>query len=384
MTQECGRLTRLVAVVMGIALCVSACISPRGQEARDLLADIAAGGGPSRLKEATPEPARITIAYRRRAGQASADLYRSSQPARSAVVVVPGLTPDGKDDARLVALAKSLARAQFLVLVPDLANTRALKVSAADSVFIGDAIEELAQRVSGGGTPPVGLVAISYAVGPALLAASQTSAGQHVRLIVAIGGYYDIETAIVFVTTGYYRAPDGSWQHAAPNEWGRWMFVRSNADRVGDPADRDRLRRIAERRMANPAAEIGDLVARLGPDGRAVYDLVSNGDPARVPALIGRLPAAIRDELRRLDLKGRDFRALAGPVFLIHGRDDAIIPFSESVKLAAALGPRADLTILDHFAHVDAGDIGFTDGLRLWEAAIRILEERDRAPPPGS
>ena len=57
MTQECGRLTRLVAVVMGIALCVSACISPRGQEARDLLADIAAGGGPSRLKEATPEPA---------------------------------------------------------------------------------------------------------------------------------------------------------------------------------------------------------------------------------------------------------------------------------------------------------------------------------------
>jgi pimeloyl-ACP methyl ester carboxylesterase len=270
------------------------------------------------------------------------------------------------------------------VLVPDIANTRALKVSAADSAFIGDAIEELAQRVAGGGEPSVGLVAISYAVGPALLAASQSRAGRHVRFIVAIGGYYDIEAAIAFVTTGFYRAPDGSWQHTAPNEWGKWVFVRSNADRVSDPVDRDRLRQIAKRRLAKPRAEIGDLVARLGPDGHAVYDLVSNGDPARVRGLIGRLPAAIRDELRRLDLKGRDFRTVGGPVFLIHGRDDAIIPYTESVKLAAMLGPLADLTILDHFAHVDAGDIGFTDSLRLWDAAIRILEQRDRPPSPGS
>jgi len=160
--------------------------------------------------------------------------------------------------------------------------------------------------------------------------------------------------------------------------------VRGNADRVADPADRDRLRRIAERRLANPKAGIGDLVARLGPDGRAVYALVANRDPAGVPWLIGQLPGTIRDELRRLDLKGRDFRAIAGPVFLIHGRDDAIIPFSESVKLAEALGPRADLTILEHFAHVDASDIGFADGLRLWDAAIRILEQRDRVAPPGS
>ena len=373
-----------LALLLVVSLCLAGCMSTRGQEARDLLADIAAGDGPSRLKETIPEPSRVTIRYRGAAGPAIADLYRGVASPRGVVVVVPGLTSAGKDDVRVVAFAKSLARAQFLVLVPDIANTRSLKVSAADGAFIGDAIDELARRFGGGAERSVGLVAISYAVGPALLAASQTPTGRHVRFIVAIGGYYDIDTAIGFVATGYYRAPDGSWQHATPNEWGKWVFVRSNADRVADPADRDRLRRIAERRLADPRAGISDLTARLGPDGRAVYDLVSNGDPARAPVLIGRLPAAIRDELRRLDLKGRDFRAIAGPVFLIHGRDDAIIPFSESVKLAEALGPRADLTILDHFAHVDAGDIGFADGLRLWGAAIRILEQRDRAAPPGS
>src|SRR5205823_8515581 len=123
---------------------LAGCMGPRGEEARELLADIAAGDGPSRLKQTTAAPSRIAIRYRRAAGEAIADLYRGSEQPRGAVVVVPGLTPDGKDDARLVAFAKSLARARFLVLVPDIANTRALKVSATDSAAIADAIEELA------------------------------------------------------------------------------------------------------------------------------------------------------------------------------------------------------------------------------------------------
>ncbi len=368
------------ALLLAASLCLAGCISPRGEEARELLVDIAAGDGPSRLKETTPEPSRLTISYRRSGGAATADLYRSSAPPNGAVVVVPGLTPDGKDDPRLIAFAKSLARARFLVLVPDIANTRALKVSAADSIFIADAIEELAQRFAAGTERSVGLVAISYAVGPALLAASHAPADHHVGFIVAIGGYYDIEAAIGFVTTGYYRAPDGSWRHATPGEWGKWIFLRSNADRVTDWPDRDRLRKIADRKLANATAEIADLVAPLGPEGRAIYELIANRDPERVPALLARLPEAIRRELRRLDLKGRDLSTLAGPVLLIHGEDDAVIPYTQSIKLAAAVGARAELFVVDRFAHVDAGAIGFGDSLRLWNAAVRVLEERDRGP----
>jgi pimeloyl-ACP methyl ester carboxylesterase len=372
-----------LALALVISLCLAACVSPRGEEARELLLDIAAGSGPSWLKETTPEPSRIAIRYRRSGGAATADLYRGSAPPSAAVVVVPGLTPDGKDDPRLVAFANSLARTRFLVLVPEIPNTRALKVSAADSVFISDAIEELAQRSAAGTERRVGLVAISYAVGPALLAASQTSAGRHVGFIVAIGGYYDVEAAIAFVTTGYYRAPDGSWQHATPNEWGKWIFLRSNADRITDRSDRDRLLKIADRKLTNPAADIADLVASLGLEGRAVYQLIANRDPEQVPVLVARLPEAIPRELRRLDLKSQDLRRLTAPLIIVHGRDDAVIPYSESVKLAEAVGARAEFFLIDHFAHVDAGATGF-DSLRLWNAAVRVLEERDRGPAASS
>ena len=130
---------------------------------------------------------------------------------------------------------------------------------------------------------------------------------------------------------------------------------------------------IADRRLADPASDIADLVARLGPEGRAVYDLVANRDPLLVPALIARLPEAIRAELRRLDLKGRQLPFLTGPVFLVHGEDDTMIPAGESVKLAAALGPRAELYLIEHFAHVDAGTSGLGD-------SVRLVERRDPHP----
>src|SRR5712691_6384161 len=330
---------RNLLVLLCAALGLAGCVSPRGQEAADLLSDIAAGDAPSRLKEATPEPVRVTLRYRRAAGDATADLYRNSERPRGALVVVGGLTPYGKDDPRLVALARSLARVDFLVLVPDIANTRMLKVSASDAGFVADGIEELTQRFASAADRAIGLVAFSYAVGPALLAVSQTSAGRHVRFVVAVGGYHDIEAAIGLVTTGSYRSPDGSWRQGTPNEFGKFVFLRSNAERVADRADRD---------------------------------------PDRVADLIARLPDAIRRELRALDLKARDLSAIAGPVFLIHGEDDAIIPSGESVGLAAALGPRAELYRIEHFAHIDAGTAGLGDSLRLWNAVQRVLAERER------
>ena len=132
-------------------------MSPHGNEAATLLADIAAVDGPSRLNAITPEPVRLLIAYRgSTAGDAIADLYEPAEQPRGAVVLVPGLTPYGKDDPRLVSFARSLARDRFLVLVPEIANTRLLKVSAADSAIIADAIEELARRFAAGPIPQSG------------------------------------------------------------------------------------------------------------------------------------------------------------------------------------------------------------------------------------
>jgi fermentation-respiration switch protein FrsA (DUF1100 family) len=80
-----------------------------------------------------------------------------------------------------------------------------------------------------------------------------------------------------------------------------------------------------------------------------------------------------------LDLAARDLSA-APPALLLHGRDDTIIPPSESVALAGALGEtRVRLILLDSLAHADLGLDSLGDAYRMWRAACWLLAARDGA-----
>jgi hypothetical protein len=115
-------------VVVLAVLLQAACSPPRSIEALLVVADIAAGPGESRLKAATAPPVRKTINYAFEGRIYAADVYwpGSKDTAEAVTVLVPGVVRLGKDDPRLVAFAHTLARARFLVFVPDLVNLRQL------------------------------------------------------------------------------------------------------------------------------------------------------------------------------------------------------------------------------------------------------------------
>jgi hypothetical protein len=348
-----------------------------------VLGDVAAGAEPSTLKAGTPDPRRWQLAGSE-AGDSLGDLYWPGEPAAAAIVLVPGAARLGKDDPRLVAFAHTLARARFAVLVPDIANLRTQRPSPDDAAPVAAAIRYLASCFEPAEDPSIGLAAISYAAGPALLAALAPATAEQVGFVFVIGGYYDIEAVVTFFTTGYYRVgPDGSWRHREPNAYGKWVFVRANAARLGSAEDRAALDAIAARKLADLEAEIADLRVGLGPEGRAVMALLDNRDPEQVPALIADLPAPIRSDLRALDLERRDFSQLPFDLILVHGRDDPIIPSTESQALAAAAPPdRVSLYLVNRLTHVDMGPARLLDGFELWQAVYRILAERDSLPAP--
>jgi fermentation-respiration switch protein FrsA (DUF1100 family) len=209
--------------------------------------------------------------------------------------------------------------------------------------------------------PGVGLVAISYMGGPAVIAALEARTRELLRFVATVGGYYDIEAALTFFTTGYFREPgETAWRHATPNPYGKWLFLRSNLARVEAPRDRTALERIATLKLRDPAADIGPLAAGLTPEGRTILQ-----------------------DLRRLDPAGTTPADLRAKLFAIHGRDDPVIPYSESMALAAAVGDdRAHLALIDHLAHVDLTSPSLGDLLTLWRVVYEILELRDDMPAP--
>ena len=374
------------ALALWCVLALVGCSPPRALEAAKVLGDIAAGSGPSALKRTTPAPERMAIAGPEN-DQPLGDLYWPGEDAVAVLVMVPGAVEQGKDDPRLVAFANTFARARFAVLVPEIPNLRTQNLSPEDAAPIGAAIRYLGGCVAPTERPgAVGVVAISYAAGPALLAALDPSNRDLIGFFSAIGGYYDVEAVITFFTTGYSRGgPETSWRHREPNAYGKWVFVRANAARLADSADQAVLAEIAARKLDDLNADIADLRPRLGPEGRALMALLDNRDPERVPALIDGLPAPIRADLDALDLKRRDLSQLPFDLILLHGRDDPIIPATESQALAAAApDDKASLYVIDRLTHVEMGPGALLDSVGLWRAIYRLLSRRDAAPAPDA
>ena len=361
--------------VVSLALLLAGCPSLPDDEATWVLEDLAAGMGDSRLKRSSPKPERRSVAYVDGGRSFRADLYKPREPALAGIVLVPGAAAKGKNDPRLVAFATTLARTRFLVLVPDLPNLRALKVRAEDAGNIAAAFRHLRSRAEIPTEARAGIGAFSYAVGPAVLAAMEPDTRTRVNFVLGVGGYYDLYSVVNFFTTGYFLK-NGQWEYLQPNVYGKWVFVLSNVDRLSDARDRQVLRTMAKRKLNDPQAPVADLRSNLTEEGRSVVDLLENRDRERTPKLIAGLPAEIRAEMQALNLANKDLSRLQAQLILLHGTDDDIIPYTESVALAAVVPPgRSDLFLIDGLAHVDSRPVGL-DRQAMWRAIHAVLAQR--------
>lgn len=316
----------------------------------------------------------------------TADLYLGSEAPAASLVLVPGADVLGREHPQFRALAAALSELGFAVLVPHMENLQRLRIRASDVTHIADAARHMARFAARDEGPSVGLLAVSYGVGPAVLAALENEAAPSIRYVLGIGGYYDLEAVLTFLTTGHFRLDDGAaWQEADPHAHGKWVFLASNAEFLEHPQDQVTLRLVAKRKFADAQADVSDLTGMLTPQGKAVFDLITNTDPSRVPALIAQLPEAALEHFRALDVSDADISRLRARLILVHGRDDRFIPHTESRALARAAKKSpggATLYVIDQMAHVRMSASGIGDGWKLYRAVYDLLAERDASPEP--
>ncbi|MEE9292889.1 MAG: hypothetical protein V3U83_08180 [Acidobacteriota bacterium] len=317
----------------------------------------------------TQDGVRVTIGYTGPAGtRRVADLYCSGGSApRGRLMLAHGLADTGKNDPRLIALARSFARRSFLVMVPDFPGMRALRAGIDDVGEVRAGIDALNRIVScdpagshesadrpGGPTLPTGAIGISYASGPLLLALDRQPPGADFAVL--FGGYYDLAEVILFLTTGRHR-DEGREVDSEALPQGRWVLLSANAAAVADPDDEPTLRAIASRRLRDPAARIDDLTASLTSEGRSILELLANTDPARFTMLLDRSGPALRAVIEGLSPSVSLRRPLDLDLYLLHGRSDVIVPYSQSLKMKRLLRVNGEmrLVLLGGFRHARPG-----------------------------
>jgi pimeloyl-ACP methyl ester carboxylesterase len=332
-----------------------------GATATRFLAEFLSDGAHPWLTGSTRPPRTEAV---RLPGGGAATLWRDSDRGpHPGLVLVHGLTPEGKDDPRVAWAAGLLARGGFVVIVPDLPELRRQRLRPDDAGVVSAALQRLADEPDVRGQP-LTLLGVSVGVRHALAAAAAD--GLPVRRVISLGGYAEARELVRYFTTGTFGYGAIAGRVPLDPALAR-AFVSLNLDLVRDPADREAVGAAVLGRPLPPGA---------GSEARSVWALLANRDAARVDALLADLPAETQALLDALS-PARDARRFHGRLLLVHGRDDPAIPFTESLRLAAAADPaRTRLVLVDLVAHVEGRVPVWRQAMdlaRLWTVAYELF-----------
>ncbi|HKB27337.1 MAG TPA: alpha/beta fold hydrolase [Methylomirabilota bacterium] len=295
------------------------------------LVELLSQGRYAPLSALTSAPAREALAV---PGVAADRYVPAGLGAGRRLVLVHGATAEGKDDPRLREAAELLARSGFDVAVPTVPGLTRGRLRPED---VGAVVATLAARPG-----PAVVLGVSVGSGPALLAAADPSVRDRVSAVVSLGGYASALEVVRFWLTGTYEY-GGVRGRVARDPRLVGEFVRANADLL---------------------------------DPRARAELMT-GDPERAARFLAALPPDLRRYLDSMSPLGVA-REIPGRLVLVHGRGDPTVPYTESLRLAAARPGNTTLLLVGILEHVEGGG-GRTgrqdarDLFELWRAMYALL-----------
>jgi pimeloyl-ACP methyl ester carboxylesterase len=265
-----------------------------------------------------------------------------------AVVFVNGATERGRRHPDVQRLARGLARAGFLVVVPELPGLRRGEITVRTLAATVEVARTIAARpdVREG---RVGFVGVSVGASLALCAAEEDRLSGRVSAVAGIAPYAELEEVALLATTGYVRTGGRQVPYDA-DDFVQLAVARSLAASIPARRDRERLVRF----LATIPNERDDPLRGLrphglGPQGRTVVRLLRNRDSTRFDSLWRALPPAVLAAARRLSPTAAIGR-LDAPVELATSPEDKYFPVEESRRLATG-SDRVRLTVTSSLSH---------------------------------
>jgi len=296
--------------------------------------------------EAVTEEPRVADTYV--AGNPALVVRPEGEDKLPALFFVNGVVTQGRELPEVQRLAEGLARAGYLVVVPDLPGLRRGEIrpqTVHETVEVAKAISERPDARGG----KVGLVGVSTGATLAVLAAEKDELEGRVSVVAGVAPYTDARTVLDIATTGYYQK-DGRPVRYDADPFLPGVITQSLVSTLPPSEDRDALLDELEEVDRLRPEFLTDLRG-MGPEASSVAEFLANDDPQRFEELYEGLPEGVRSKMEELSPLAGDER-LSVPVEVISGPEDKYFPVSESYAIVR-IAPQARVTVTEALDHVE-------------------------------
>jgi pimeloyl-ACP methyl ester carboxylesterase len=264
-------------------------------------------------------------------------------------VFINGAHPERRQEPVVTRLSRGLARAGFVVFVPDVPGLGEGTITT-QTLDAACGVSRAAVGHPDVRRGRVALIGASTGAGLALLTAAHEELAERITVVAAVAPFADLERMICLATTRSYEE-SGRFSRYEVTPLHRRVVARSLAATIGDRADRERLLAALSVSEEDEESDPIEMLPRdlKTPGAQAVLAVLANDDAERfADAYRGLEPKAL-ELLARLSPLSASPRVRA-PVEIVVPPSDMYFPLGEAHSLAAAL-PRAHLTVtatLDH------------------------------------
>ncbi len=278
-----------------------------------------------------------------RGGELAARFYNPHKRSGRLILLVPGVHAAGIAEPRLVGFARDIASMGHPVVTAQLDDLTRYQITARTTDMIEDAASWLLSPAAPMRDGAIGMMGISFGGGLTLVAAGRPALRDRVAFAMSFGGHGDLPRTLRYLCTGIQ--PDGA--HRPPHDYGVAIILLGVADQVVPAAQVEPLRtailtfleasRLDLVDKAASAREFEDarqLAGALPEPARTLMAYVNARDVEHLgPILLPHVSAMGGDPA----LSPARSPTPAGPVYLLHGSDDNVIPSVETTLLAREL-----------------------------------------------
>jgi fermentation-respiration switch protein FrsA (DUF1100 family) len=300
---------------------------------------------PALLSASSPAPLKLVgdpVRYVTRTlstpdGPVYLDIYEPATPAppipggREAIINVIGVGYY-RHDPQLINLSESFAREGIVVANIGTPAMFDFKISAQDAEAVVQTFQ-LMERWPGVNPQRIGLFVICAGITPASIAAADPRIRDHVAFIAVLAAYFDVAELLRNLGTRS-QVIDGHVQPWHADSTPLYTLARTVSDLL-TPTESQLIEGAFPLGKYNPPLT-SQQQAQLSPAADAFYHLLEGDEPGSVDRNLAALSPQMKALLIQLSPKSV-IDQIRAPIYLLHERDDTIVPFSQSLEFAAAL-----------------------------------------------